>query len=67
MSTFGQNVQAARKKKKKKMTQVELAKAAGVNQSMISALESGAIAGCQVQHAAAIAKALGVKLDNLLS
>ena len=50
----------------KKLTQVELSEASGVQQRTISNLETGEVLEPGVRTAAALAKALGVTVERLL-
>lgn len=55
------------RRKAASLTQVELAERAGVSQSVVSRLESGATTDASWSVMAAIANALGVSADELLS
>ena len=61
---FGLAVKA--KRKKRKMTQQQLADASGIARSYISSIESGAFDGIQNKTAEKIADALNCEIDVLL-
>lgn len=61
---LGQNVKRLRESKG--ISQVALAVAAGVSQPFLSQLESGARADANAMVAQALARALGVTVDELL-
>ena len=63
-ATFGEKVKV--KREEKGLTQVELAKAAGLTQATISRIESGEVTQLMSENLKGLAQALGLTVDFLI-